>query len=153
MMPSSGAYWREAVLMCGLAGRLSRSPGAHLDGAVLEALSHRGPDGQATRAWTGPISSWALAFTRLSIVDLSQAGQQPMANEDGSLVMVFNGEIYNSPELRRHCEAHGHRFRSSMDGEVILHLWEMEGPASLRRLNGIFAIAILDKKTSEVFLV
>ena len=75
-----------------------------------------------------------------------------MANEDGSLVMVFNGEIYNSPELRRYCEAKGHTFRSAMDGEVILHLWEMEGDACLRRLNGIFAVAVASTTTGEVVL-
>jgi asparagine synthase (glutamine-hydrolysing) len=73
-----------------------------------------------------------------------------MENEDGSLVMVFNGEIYNSPDLRRYCEAKGHRFSSSMDGEVILHLWEMEGSACLQRLNGIFAVAIANTETGEV---
>lgn len=73
-----------------------------------------------------------------------------MENEDGSLVMVFNGEIYNSPELRHFCEAKGHRFSSSMDGEVILHLWEMEGAACLARLNGIFAVAIASTETGEV---
>ena len=75
-----------------------------------------------------------------------------MANEDGSLFMVFNGEIYNSPELRRLCEAKGHQFRSTMDGEVILHLWEMEGAACMARLNGIFAVAIADARTGEVVL-
>ena len=75
-----------------------------------------------------------------------------MANEDGSLFMVFNGEIYNSPELRRLCEAKGHQFRSTMDGEVILHLWEMEGAACMARLNGIFAVAVADARTGEVVL-
>jgi asparagine synthase (glutamine-hydrolysing) len=93
-----------------------------------------------------------LAFTRLSIVDLSDAGLQPMANEDGSLVMVFNGEIYNSPELRRYCQAKGHTFSSSMDGEVILHLWEMEGYRALQKLNGIFALAIASTRTGDVIL-
>lgn len=73
-----------------------------------------------------------------------------MENDDGSLVMVFNGEIYNSPELRRFCESKGHRFSSSMDGEVILHLWEMEGAACLARLNGIFAVAIASTETGEI---
>ncbi len=92
------------------------------------------------------------AHTRLSIVDLSSAGVQPMQNKDGSLVMVFNGEIYNSPELRSYCDAKGHRFSSAMDGEVILHLWEMEGAACLRRLNGIFAMAMASTRTGEVVL-
>ena len=95
---------------------------------------------------------WELGHTRLSIVDLSTAGNQPMANEDGTLVMVFNGEIYNSPELRRLCEAKGHTFRSEMDGEVILHLWEMEGVAALGRLNGIFAVAMADTRSGDVTL-
>jgi asparagine synthase (glutamine-hydrolysing) len=75
-----------------------------------------------------------------------------MANEDDSLVMVFNGEIYNSPELRRRCEAKGHRFRSRMDGEVILHLYEDEGIRAFERLNGIFAVALASRETGEVVL-
>ena len=136
--------------MCGIAGAAAKGPSASVGPAVLAALRHRGPDAEATRTWSGTNSSWALAHTRLSIVDLSPAGEQPMEDEDGSLVMVFNGEIYNSPELRRYCEAKGHRFRSTMDGEVILHLWEMEGAACLGRLNGIFAVAIADTRTGEV---
>lgn len=136
--------------MCGIAGTTARGVSADLGAAPLTALRHRGPDAQSTRAWRGEQSSWELAHARLSIVDLSAAGEQPMENEDGSLVMVFNGEIYNSPELRRYCEAKGHRFSSSMDGEVILHLWEMEGAACLARLNGIFAVAIASTNTGEV---
>ena len=138
--------------MCGIAGTASRGSSAALGGATLAALGHRGPDAQSGQAWSGDRASWALLHCRLSIVDLSSAGDQPMANEDGSLVMVFNGEIYNSPELRRYCEAKGHTFRSSMDGEVILHLWEMEGDACLRRLNGIFAVAVASTTTGEVVL-
>ena len=93
-----------------------------------------------------------LAHTRLAIVDLTAAGDQPIFNEDESLVIVFNGEIYNSPDLRRYCEAKGHRFRSGMDGEVIVHLWEEEGPASLNRLNGIFAVAVADLRSGELYL-
>ena len=121
-----------------------------LERSAVDALRHRGPDANASQAWEGERSSWELAHTRLSIVDLSAAGQQPMQNEDGSLVMVFNGEIYNSPELRRLCESKGHRFSSGMDGEVILHLWEIEGHACLSRLNGIFAVAIANTRTGEV---
>jgi asparagine synthase (glutamine-hydrolysing) len=75
-----------------------------------------------------------------------------MCAEDGRMWMSFNGEIYNAPELRTFCEAKGHRFTSSMDGEVILHLWEMEGAAALARLNGIFAVAVADARTGEVVL-
>jgi asparagine synthase (glutamine-hydrolysing) len=138
--------------MCGIAGHVSRQAAAELGDAVLAALRHRGPDAQRTeRCVTGDVFA-DLAFARLAIVDLSDAGEQPMSNEDGRLTMVFNGEIYNSPVLRSECERAGHRFRSSMDGEVILHLWEMEGPAALNRLNGIFAVAMMDSATGELFL-
>lgn len=138
--------------MCGIAGVAAPGQAAALGPQTASALRHRGPDAGSSLAWRGSRSSWDLAHTRLSIVDLSSAGEQPMASEDGSLVMVFNGEIYNSPDLRRFCEAKGHRFSSSMDGEVILHLWEMEGADCLRRLNGIFAVAIANTVTGEVTL-
>jgi len=138
--------------MCGIAGRLGSRPVAPLGDNVLEALRHRGPDGQRSeRCMCGDVVA-DLAFARLAIVDLSDAGQQPMTSQDGRFTMVFNGEIYNSPALRNECERAGHRFQSLMDGEVILHMWETEGPPALRRLNGIFAVAILDSVTSEMFL-
>ena len=138
--------------MCGIAGHMGCQAIDELDDAVLDALRHRGPDSQRTeRCATGAVIA-DLAFARLAIVDLSDAGEQPMSSEDGRLTMVFNGEIYNSPLLRSECERAGHHFCSSMDGEVILHLWEMEGPAALDRLNGIFALAMLDSVTGELFL-
>ena len=138
--------------MCGIAGTTALGSFDGLPPGTVAALRHRGPDAESSQAWTGNRSSWELVHTRLSIVDLSAAGIQPMGNEDGSLVMAFNGEIYNSPELRRFCEGKGHTFSSSMDGEVILHLWEMEGAACLARLNGIFAVAIASTTTGEVVL-
>src|SRR5580692_5032351 len=137
--------------MCGIAGQIGRDVAA-LSNNVLSALQHRGPDSQRIEHYASGGVTASLAFTRLAIVDLSQAGQQPMSSEDDRYNMVFNGEIYNSPELRRECQRAGHRFRSSMDGEVILHLWEMMGTAALARLNGIFAVAILDSVTNELFL-
>ncbi len=138
--------------MCGIVGRASRLDLAPLSKTTLDTLSHRGPDMQRSQRWAGDAGTWDLGFTRLAIIDLSDSGSQPMSNEDGSLVMIFNGEIYNSPELRRHCERAGHHFSSTMDGEVILHLWEMEGPAALARLNGIFAVAIASSVTGDVFI-
>jgi asparagine synthase (glutamine-hydrolysing) len=138
--------------MCGIAGHLGRRPVAPLGENVLDALRHRGPDVQRTERCAAGEVIVDLAFARLAIVDLSDAAQQPMSDEDGRFTMVFNGEIYNSPMLRRECERSGHRFRSSMDGEVILHMWETEGPSALQRLNGIFALAVLDAATGELFL-
>jgi asparagine synthase (glutamine-hydrolysing) len=138
--------------MCGIAGHLGPRPLAPVGDAALEALRHRGPDAQRAERRSASYVTADLAFARLAIVDLSDAGQQPMSSGDGRLTMVFNGEIYNSPSLRSECEGAGHRFRSSMDGEVILHLWETEGPAALERLNGIFAVAVFDSATGEIFL-
>lgn len=137
--------------MCGIAGVATRGQGFDLS-PVAAALRHRGPDGEATTTAAGAGWAWGLAHTRLAIVDLSPAGSQPMTNEDGSLVMIFNGEIYNHRELRQRCESAGHRFSSSMDGEVIIHLWEMEGVAALARLNGIFSIAVADTRTGEIVI-
>jgi asparagine synthase (glutamine-hydrolysing) len=138
--------------MCGIAGQIGRSGRAGFDDNVLNALQHRGPDSQRIERYKSGGVTASLAFSRLAIIDLSEAGKQPMSSEDGRYSMVFNGEIYNSPELREECRRAGHRFRSSMDGEVILHLWEMMGSAALVRLNGIFAVAILDSATNELFL-
>lgn len=140
------------VAMCGLAGWAGLGPAHHDLEPVLRALGHRGPDGTGTDGATGAGWGWELAHTRLAIVDTSDAGAQPIANEDGSLVLVFNGEIYNTAELRRWCEVRGHRFRSHMDGEVVLHLFEEQGEAAFARLNGIFALALASKRTGEVVL-
>lgn len=137
--------------MCGIAGRAGPT-GSWDANATLAALAHRGPD--AADVHTINVGSWtaSVAHTRLAINDLTDAGNQPLFNEDQSLALVFNGEIYNSPELRRYCEAKGHVFTSRSDGEVILHLWEDEGRAALRRLNGIFAIAIQDSRDGSIVL-
>lgn len=137
--------------MCGIAGRAG--PAGSWDAAdAVAALAHRGPD--AADVHTVKVGSWAtsVAHTRLAINDLTAAGNQPLFNEDRTLSMVFNGEIYNSPDLRRYCEAKGHVFTSRSDGEVILHLWEDEGRSALRRLNGIFAIAIQDSRDGSIVL-
>ena len=138
--------------MCGLAGHVGSCAVRSLDDRVLNELRHRGPDAQRTHRCASADIIAEFAFARLAIVDLSDSGQQPMSGEDGRFTMVFNGEIYNYQVLRNECERAGHQFRSSMDGEVIIHLWEIEGPSALERLNGIFALAMFDSFTGELFL-
>ncbi|MEK7800001.1 MAG: asparagine synthase (glutamine-hydrolyzing), partial [Acidobacteriota bacterium] len=94
-----------------------------------------------------------LGHRRLSIVDLSPAGRQPMANEDGTIWITFNGEIYNHVRLRRDLEARGHIYRSRTDTETLLHLYEEEGPKFVRLLQGMFALAIRDGRRKELLLV
>jgi len=150
--------------MCGIAG-LWNSDGVEAPVqrslCLLEALAHRGPDGQGimARAVGGELRSmrsaneldqgiqWetVLLHRRLSIVDVA-AGAQPMANEDGRVWIVFNGEVYNHLDLRRELENRGHRFRTRADTEVVIHGWEEWGPGVLERLNGIYALAILDAR-------
>lgn len=138
--------------MCGIVGVVGSRPWPEIPIAAVETLVHRGPDDVGRHRHTGLTCSFSIAHTRLAVNDLSAAGRQPMASDDGQLVMAFNGEIYNSPELRKHCESRGRRFRSRMDGEVILHLWALEGYEGLRRLNGIFALALADTRLGEVTL-
>jgi asparagine synthase (glutamine-hydrolysing) len=114
-------------------------------------LSHRGPDG--SDAWIDEASSAALAHRRLAILDLSAAAAQPLANEDGNIRLVFNGEIYNYRDLRRELEAAGHRFRSRTDSEVIVHGWEKWGTDGLlSRLRGMFAFAVWDNTRRRLLL-
>jgi asparagine synthase (glutamine-hydrolysing) len=115
---------------------------------MLAIIHHRGPDENGVYLDT----TIGLASARLSIVDLS-TGQQPITNEDGSLWIVYNGEIYNHPELRRELEASGgHEFYTRSDTEVVLHLYEEFGPACLNQLNGQFAFAIWDSRRRRLFL-
>lgn len=138
--------------MCGIAGFASPDPHAPSPERLAEGIKHRGPDGAGQRRAEFTGGSWTLFHSRLAIVDLSEAGAQPMADETGEWIMIFNGEIYNHQELRQRCQARGHRFSSAMDGEVILHLWEDEGERALERLNGIFALAIANTRTGEIVL-
>src|SRR5712671_249232 len=136
--------------MCGIAGIVDQT-GRPVDGALLRAMTaiqaHRGPDGEAVVCRGGA----GLGHRRLAIIDLA-TGDQPMANDDGSVHIVFNGEIYNFRELRRELEAGGARFRTQSDTEVILRAYEADGPACVRRLRGMFAFAILDERTRLLVL-
>jgi asparagine synthase (glutamine-hydrolysing) len=136
--------------MCGIAGIVDMT-GCPVDPALLRAMTtaqaHRGPDGEGF-VCRGPVG---LGHRRLAIIDLA-TGDQPMANDDESIWIVFNGEIYNFPELRRELEARGARFRTTSDTEVILRAYEADGPDCVGRLRGMFAFAILDERTRRIFL-
>lgn len=137
--------------MCGLAGIFETASGRRAERSAAErmaaALTHRGPDSAGSFA-DGPC---ALAFRRLSIIDL-QTGEQPLSNEDGSLVLVCNGEIYDHAALRRELEARGHRFRSRSDAEVLIHLYEEHGEGLFERFDGQFAFALFDRRRGAVLL-
>lgn len=140
--------------MCGICGffHYGNSAGATWDGPALVAamtgtIVHRGPDDDGFFV-EGPV---ALGMRRLSIVDVS-GGHQPIFNEDESLVIVYNGEIYNYLSLREELQARGHRFRTRSDTEVILHLYEEYGARAIERLDGIFAFCIYDRRREQLFL-
>ncbi|WP_337286651.1 asparagine synthase (glutamine-hydrolyzing) [Candidatus Methylomirabilis sp.] len=138
--------------MCGICGTINRDPDAPVDEGMLhrmaKALAHRGPDSEGFFA-NGHVG---LAHRRLAIIDLSSDGAQPMSNEDGSIWIVFNGEIYNFYELREALVRKGHNFRSRTDTEVIVHLYEELGPEALRALRGMFALAIWDANQQQLLL-
>ena len=138
--------------MCGIAGLYHPDVPKPVDPARVEAmtevLAHRGPDGSGI--WTAP--GIGLGHRRLAIVDLSEAGAQPMLSEDRRLAVSFNGMIYNFREIRRELEAKGHRFRTESDTEVILAAWRQWGPESPARFNGMFAYALYDSAEDCLFL-
>jgi len=140
--------------MCGISGLVNC--GGHETLARMNAVqAHRGPDDSGIWQRTFPDGSHiGLGSRRLAILDLSPSGHMPMSNPDGTLWITYNGEIYNFAELRRELEGKGHRFRSRTDTEVVLHLYEHEGRECVRRLNGMFAFAICDLRSSSphVFL-
>ena len=115
---------------------------------MARALAHRGPDNEGF-ASDGPM---VLGHRRLSIIDLSPSGRQPMANEDGSVLAVVNGEFYNFQDLRKRLEANGHRFRSHSDSEILVHLYEERGDALLDDLRGMFAFAVWDSRRQRLLL-
>lgn len=136
--------------MCGIAGLFStcREPiDRALLGRMLAAVGHRGPDDQGVFV-NGPIG---LGHARLSIVDV-EGGHQPLCNEDGTIWITFNGEIFNYIELRRDLEARGHRFATRTDTEVIVHLYEEHGEACVHALNGQWAFALWDARRRRLFL-
>jgi asparagine synthase (glutamine-hydrolysing) len=138
--------------MCGVAGLLRRDggqPDASIALAMIQALHHRGPDD--TGAWrSGEI---ALGNSRLSIIGIDRLGHQPLTNEDGSVVVTYNGEIYNYRELRRDLQDAGHIFKSATDTEVLVHAYEQWGVDHfLDRINGMFAFALWDEPRRRLVL-
>lgn len=137
--------------MCGIAGIFHIGGIKPVDPArvrmMTDVMEHRGPDGSGV--WTGP--GVGLGHRRLSIIDLG-GGAQPMATADESLVVTFNGEIYNFQAVRRELEAKGHRFRTDSDTEVILHAYRQWGEESVHRFDGMFAFALYDRHTDSLWL-
>lgn len=140
--------------MCGIAGILSTSPGsAALVPALVKmqrALHHRGPDDAGL--WTNTSSSVGLAHTRLSILDLSPGGHQPMISADGRHVICFNGEIYNFRELRADLEQSGVVFKTESDTEVLLQLYARDGESMVEKLRGMFAFCLWDEENQQALL-
>ncbi|MFQ5914080.1 MAG: asparagine synthase (glutamine-hydrolyzing) [Nitrospinota bacterium] len=153
--------------MCGIAGVITREGFPELREALLRmvrAQTHRGPDDEGIKVFgargevlgkDGPRAEGphvALGSRRLAIIDLSSSGHQPMTNEDGTLWIVYNGEIYNFMELRQDLLSKGHKFRSNTDTEVILHLYEQYGEGCLKYLRGMFAFGMWDKRNRCLFI-
>jgi asparagine synthase (glutamine-hydrolysing) len=138
--------------MCGIAGVVEYREGSQVPGHVLEAMGkvieHRGPD-QGSTFQDGPVG---LVGRRLKIIDLSPAGSQPVPNEDGSIQLVYNGEMFNHEPLRRELEVLGHRFRGRCDSEVVVHAYEAWGPRCVERFRGFFAFALWDRRCRQLLL-
>ena len=139
--------------MCGIFGVFNTKEKSN-EGKVIaarEILSHRGPDDAGI--YISNDGNIALAHRRLSIIDLSKAAHQPMTTKDGRYTIVFNGEIYNYAELHSVIQSYHYSIDTNSDTEVILKLFALEGPQCIKRLRGMFAIAIWDDKEKTLFAV
>ncbi|HBP88420.1 MAG TPA: asparagine synthase (glutamine-hydrolyzing) [Nitrospirales bacterium] len=139
--------------MCGIAGHISlrEQPSAQQVAALVRGIRHRGPDDSGL--WVSPGKECVLGHARLSVIDLSPLGHQPMIDPETGNALVFNGEIYNFQALRKECEAAGDTFRSHSDTEVILALYRRLGVTCLAKLRGMFAFALWDERQKRLFLV
>src|SRR5215207_4302472 len=137
--------------MCGIAGAYRWPDGGPVTDRLTKTLAHRGPDGTGRYSHRAGDGEVHLGHRRLSIIDLSETGAQPMV-ADG-LALSYNGELYNAPELRAELEAAGVRFRGTSDTEVLLQAWRRWGTGCLPRLRGMFAFAVFDERTGELVLV
>jgi asparagine synthase (glutamine-hydrolysing) len=137
--------------MCGIAGTYLWQDGGPLTDRLTEALAHRGPDGAGRYEHRAGVGEVHLGHRRLSIIDLSETGAQPMVID--GLALTYNGELYNAPQLRAELASAGVRFRGTSDTEVVLQAWRRWGTACLPRLRGMFAFAIFDERSGELVLV
>jgi asparagine synthase (glutamine-hydrolysing) len=138
--------------MCGIVGSVNWGDAALFD-RMIDVQQHRGPDDRGAWHRTQPDGTTVhLGSRRLAIVDLSPAGHMPMTTPDGTATITYNGEIYNYHELRRELESHGYSFRSTSDTEVVLNMYHWLGPEGIRRLNGMFALAIWDQRRERLFV-
>src|SRR4051794_2175324 len=141
--------------MCGIAGFVYRAGSGVVDQDLLQMMGkilfHRGPDSDGI--WKSNQYGVGFSHRRLSIIDRSQAGLQPMMTDEGSLVIIFNGEIYNHQTLRSELEQKGYVYRSHSDTETLLYAYQEWGISFLHRLDGMFAFVLFDKKKNELFLV
>ncbi|MCA1563465.1 MAG: asparagine synthase (glutamine-hydrolyzing), partial [Acidobacteria bacterium] len=138
--------------MCGIVGKLNLDGVSPVDPWLIQSMTdviaHRGPDGEGKHV-VGPVG---LGHRRLAIIDLRPAGAQPMCNEDRTVWITFNGEIYNYRELRADLVKRGHTFRSETDTEVIVHLWEEHGVDCVQHLRGMFAFGLWDQHQRTLFV-
>src|SRR5450432_3218717 len=138
--------------MCGICGILKFAAADSVDPALVEvmteSISHRGPDdfGYYVQGRVG------LGHRRLSIIDLA-GGRQPMSNEDGSIVVVFNGEIYNYQDIRKDLMRHGHQFKTRSDTETIVHAYEEYGDDCVQKFRGMFVFALWDQRRERLLIV
>src|SRR5512136_603665 len=138
--------------MCGICGKIDftgKTVPLELLRNMTDSIAYRGPDDEGFFS-DGPVG---LGHRRLAIIDLSPAGRQPMCNEDESIRVTYNGEIYNFLDIRKELKARGHRFRSNTDTEVIVHAYEEWDVACLQRFNGMFAFALWDERQQRLWLV
>ena len=133
--------------MCGLFASVGFEP----ERARIDIVAHRGPDGSGWQTYSSPAGPIALGHRRLAIIDVSDAGLQPMADASGRYHLVFNGEIYNYIELREEMRAKGEVFASESDSEVLLRAYMLWGEAALRRLRGMFSFLIWDDRDKTLF--
>lgn len=139
--------------MCGITGKYNFKYSEPIDRSLaaemIKVITHRGPDDEGS--YFSPNGNLFLGHRRLSIIDLS-TGHQPLSNEDGTIWIVFNGEVYNFPDLKKELISYGHKFRTHSDTEVIVHAYEQWGKESFSKLNGMYAFALWDNKEQELII-